>query len=60
MLPFERLRYLARYSGDERALVEEAADCLADFDDAHAFHTEQGNTHTLADLDDTTVTCAGV
>lgn len=33
MLPFERLRYLARYSGDERALVDEAADCLADFDE---------------------------
>lgn len=33
MLPFERLRYLARYTGDERALVDEAADCLADFDD---------------------------
>jgi hypothetical protein len=33
MLPFERLRYLARYSGDERGLVDEAADCLADFDD---------------------------
>ena len=33
MLPFERLRNLARYSGDDRALVEETADCLADFDD---------------------------
>ena len=33
MLPFERLRYLARYSGDDRALADEAADCLADFDD---------------------------
>ena len=33
MLPFERLRYLARYTGDDRALVDEAADCLADFDD---------------------------
>jgi hypothetical protein len=33
VLPFERLRYLARYAGDDRALVEEAADCLADFDD---------------------------
>ena len=33
MLPFERLRYLARYSGDDRALVEETADCLADFGD---------------------------
>ncbi len=31
MLPFERLRALARYSGDDRALVVEAADCLADF-----------------------------
>ena len=31
MLPFERLRALARYSGDDRALVLEAADCLADF-----------------------------
>jgi hypothetical protein len=33
MLPFERLRYLARSSGDERALVHETAACLADFDD---------------------------
>src|SRR5215203_3170600 len=33
MLPFERLRSLARYSGDDRMLVDEAADCLADFDD---------------------------
>ena len=33
MLPFERLRYLARYAGDDRTLVEEAADYLADFDD---------------------------
>ena len=33
MLPLERLRYLARYDGDDRALVEEVADCLADFDD---------------------------
>jgi hypothetical protein len=33
MLPFERLRHLARYSGDERALVEETAACLADFED---------------------------
>jgi hypothetical protein len=33
VLPFERLRYLARYVGDDRALVEEAADCLADFGD---------------------------
>lgn len=33
MLPFERLRHLARYSGDDRGLVEETADCLADFDD---------------------------
>lgn len=32
MLPFERLRALARYGGDERALVDEAAECLADFD----------------------------
>jgi hypothetical protein len=31
VLPFERLRALARYSGDDRALVLEAADCLADF-----------------------------
>lgn len=33
MLPFERLRHLARYAGDDRALVEEVADCLTDFDD---------------------------
>ncbi len=33
MLPFERLRSLARYTGDDRALVDEVADCLADFDD---------------------------
>ena len=33
MLPFERLRYLARYSGDDRTLVEETAECLADFGD---------------------------
>ena len=32
MLPFERLRALARYAGDDDAgLVAEAADCLADF-----------------------------
>jgi len=31
VLPFERLRYLARHAGDDRALVLEAADCLADF-----------------------------
>ena len=31
MLPFERLRALARYSGDDAELVLEAADCLADF-----------------------------
>ncbi len=32
MLPFERLRALARYRGDDDAgLVAEAADCLADF-----------------------------
>ena len=32
--PFERLRYLARWSGEDRsALVSEAADCLADFAD---------------------------
>jgi len=33
MLPFERLRALARYDGDDHALVDEVADCLADFDD---------------------------
>ena len=33
MLPFERLRALARYSGDDTELVLEAADCLADFGD---------------------------
>lgn len=31
MLPFERLRALARYAGDDTALVLEAADCLGDF-----------------------------
>jgi hypothetical protein len=31
VLPFERLRALARYAGDDRGLVLEAADCLADF-----------------------------
>lgn len=31
MLPFERLRALARYAGDDAGLVVEAADCLADF-----------------------------
>lgn len=32
MLPFERLRSLARYTGDDDSgLVAEAADCLADF-----------------------------
>ena len=31
MLPFERLRALARYSGDDNELVLEAAECLADF-----------------------------
>jgi hypothetical protein len=31
VLPFERLRALARYSGDDAELVLEAADCLADF-----------------------------
>jgi hypothetical protein len=33
MLPFERLRYLAHHTGDDRALVDEAAECLAVFDD---------------------------
>jgi hypothetical protein len=33
VLPFERLRALARYAGDDRGLVLEAADCLADFAD---------------------------
>ena len=33
MLPFERLRSLARYAGDDRILVDEVAECLADFDD---------------------------
>jgi len=32
VLPFERLRALARYDGDDAMLVEEVADCLADFD----------------------------
>jgi hypothetical protein len=31
VLPFERLRALARYAGDDAGLVVEAADCLADF-----------------------------
>jgi hypothetical protein len=31
--PFERLRYLARWAGDDGALVSEAADCLAGFAD---------------------------
>jgi hypothetical protein len=31
VLPFERLRALARYSGDDAELVLEAADCLSDF-----------------------------
>jgi hypothetical protein len=31
--PFERLRYLARWSDDDGALVSEAADCLAGFAD---------------------------
>jgi hypothetical protein len=31
VLPFERLRALARYSGDDTELVLEAAGCLADF-----------------------------
>ncbi|MBV8950335.1 MAG: hypothetical protein JOZ99_05625, partial [Actinobacteria bacterium] len=33
MQPFERLRYLARWAGDDDALVSEAADCLAGFAD---------------------------
>ncbi len=33
MQPFERLRYLARWAGDDEALVSEAADCLAAFAD---------------------------
>jgi hypothetical protein len=31
--PFERLRRIARHSGDDRTLVAESADCLAEFDD---------------------------
>jgi hypothetical protein len=31
MLPFERLRALARHAGDDTDLVLEAADCLSDF-----------------------------
>jgi hypothetical protein len=31
MLPFERLRALARYAGDDTELVLEAAECLGDF-----------------------------
>jgi hypothetical protein len=30
--PFERLRRIARHSGDDRMLVAESADCLAEFD----------------------------
>jgi hypothetical protein len=33
MQPFERLRRIARQPGDDRTLVAESADCLADFDD---------------------------
>ena len=33
MMPFERLRAIARYGADDRTLVAEAADCLAEFDD---------------------------
>ena len=33
MLPFERLRYLARYAGDDRELAIEAAQCLGEFGD---------------------------
>src|SRR5260370_29891144 len=33
MLPFERVRALARSAGDDRGLIPEAADCLADFAD---------------------------
>ena len=33
MQPFERLRYLARWAGDDDALALEAADCLAAFAD---------------------------
>ena len=32
MQPFERLRRIARHAGDDRTLVAESADCLADFD----------------------------
>jgi hypothetical protein len=38
MQPFERLRAIARHSGDDSTLVAEAADCLADFDDDPAAH----------------------
>jgi hypothetical protein len=31
LLPFDRLRALARYSGDDTELVLETADCIADF-----------------------------
>jgi hypothetical protein len=33
MMPFERLRSIARHGADDRTLVTEAADCLAEFDD---------------------------
>ncbi|HXY92729.1 MAG TPA: hypothetical protein VEP49_09655 [Acidimicrobiia bacterium] len=32
MQPFERLRRIARHPGDDRTLVAESADCLAEFD----------------------------
>jgi hypothetical protein len=32
MMPFERLRAIARHGADDRTLVAEAADCLAEFD----------------------------
>jgi hypothetical protein len=33
MMPFERLRAIARHGADDRTLVTEAADCLAEFND---------------------------
>jgi hypothetical protein len=33
MMPFERLRAIARHGIDDRTLVTEAADCLAEFED---------------------------
>ena len=44
MLPFERLRYLARYAGDDRELAIEAAQCLGEFGDDIPGLVAQGRT----------------